>query len=135
MKKQIITSINSTFNSTNDFTLQRLAVTEWKLERSISGIARYIVKNFDSSKPLKELLLRKGYKKADFGTVSEPSFSFLLSHMSDKAKYQLSFIKGAEGAKGTFTFKLDSDGNKIARTTYQLSTILTELRKIENQTV
>lgn len=136
MKVQKITFVNVAFNATKDYQLQRLAVTDWKQERSISGITRYIVKNFDNSKPLKELLLRKGYKKADFGTMSEPNFSFILSHMSDKAKFQLMRIKPEDPTvKPSFTFFLDSEGNKVAKSVYQLGSVLTELRKIENVTI
>lgn len=133
MKANQITFVNVAFNATKDYQLQRLAVTDWKQERSISGITRYIVKNFDNSKPLNELLLRKGYKKADFGTMTEPNFSFVLSHMSDKAKFQQIRVKAiAEGEKDTLSIKVDQAGAKVAKLTYQLGSVLTELRKIEN---
>lgn len=135
MKKSII-AISGVFNGVADYELQRLVVTEWKKERSISGIIRYIVKNFDSVKPLKELLLRKGYKKADFGTANEPNFSFVLSHMSDKAKYQFSRVPSSvEGAKYEYIVKVDETGAKLPKLTYQLGSVLSELRKIENVTI
>jgi len=133
MKKSKITFISVAFNATKDYELQRLSVSDWKKERSISGVTRYIVKNFDICKPLKELLLRKGYKKSDFGTMAEPNFSFILSHMSDKAKFQLTRIKPEDPTlKPSYAFLLDNEGNRVARSIYQLGTILSELRKIDN---
>lgn len=136
MKAKQIIFVSNSFSTVKDYELQRLVVTEWKKERSISGIVRYIVKNFDTCKPLKELLLRKGYKKSDFGTVSEPNFSFVLSHMSDKAKFQQIRVKAlVEGEKDILSIKTDSEGAKVAKLTYQLGSVLTELRKIENVTI
>jgi len=133
---KIIVSVSKDFSSVKDYELQRLVITEWKKERSISGITRYIVKNFNTIKPLKELLLRKGYKAADFGTTNEPNFSFVLSHMSDKAKFQQTRVKSlVEGEKDSLIIKVDQTGAKVAKLTYQLGSVLSELRKIENTTI
>lgn len=135
MKANQITFVSANFATAKDYQLQKAIVEVWKKEFSISGLTKYIVRNFDTVKELKELLLRKGYKKSDFGTVNEPNFSFVLSHMGDKAKFHQTRESNpdlTEGAKKYLYSFTEVNGAKVAKVTYQLGTVLNELRKIEN---
>lgn len=105
MKTEVYASSNKLFENVSDFKLKQVANEKWNEQRKISGLTLYIGLNWNNDAHLKELLVRKGYKQADFITfakdakgkntakVERVNFDFVLSHMKHSAKIVYTTVK------------------------------------------